>query len=69
MLDVWTPGVVSLLEAWITLLAMAVFVFHSYMQDRRWFMAPKEDLDGESGSLTRTTESEHLVRAELSFLA
>ena len=46
VLDVWTPGVVSMAEAWITLLAMGVFVLHSYCQDRRWF-TKKDDHSAE----------------------
>mmetsp|Transcript_35296 Transcript_35296/g.99925 ORF Transcript_35296/g.99925 Transcript_35296/m.99925 type:complete len:351 (-) Transcript_35296:2116-3168(-) len=42
VLDVWTPGVVSLLEAWITLLSMGLFVFTAYLQDRNWFRKKPE---------------------------
>jgi len=37
VLQMWTPGVVTLAEAVITLLAFPVFVFHSYAQDRKWW--------------------------------
>lgn len=37
VLEVWTPGVVSIAEAWITFGAFFLFVALVYGQDRNWF--------------------------------
>ena len=37
VLEYWTPGVVTVAEAWITFLAMGVFLGSAYAQDRKWF--------------------------------
>jgi len=37
VLEYWTPGVVTAIEAWITFLAMGVFLGSAYGQDQKWF--------------------------------
>jgi hypothetical protein len=32
-------------EAWITLISYGVFIFHSYLQDRKWFKDKDEQDD------------------------
>ncbi|QDZ25346.1 sodium/calcium exchanger protein [Chloropicon primus] len=39
VLEVWTPGVVSMAEAWLTFGAFFLFVGLAYGQDRNWFRA------------------------------
>jgi len=50
VLDIWTPGVVTVLESWITLGAMAAFVLHAYLQDRKWFLGKPAARGSEAGS-------------------
>jgi len=64
-LDIWTPGVVSMAEAWITLFGFVVFVLHAYLQDRRWFVkrpsegeGEGEDEGDEAGASDRHTDQE-----------
>jgi len=65
VLDVWTPGVVSIAEAWITLGSMIVFVGMAYCQDRKWFVKPKhkaEDDNPPDGSEEQMAESHETGR-------
>ena len=42
-LTVWTPGVISPAEAWITFLAMFLFVGLAYAQDQNWWREEKPE--------------------------
>lgn len=61
VLDVWTPGIVSLAEAWITLIGFGVFVLHAYLQDRKWFMGGKAEDTTESEPDSSLVASDHIV--------
>ena len=55
VLEYWTPGVVSVAEAWITFLAMGAFLGTAYSQDRKWFgwfgeRCGSPDTDSDAGS-------------------
>jgi len=58
VLDVWTPGVVTMEEAWITLGSMVIFVGMAYCQDRKWFMAPRKVDRGDGDSLSAQEEGD-----------
>mmetsp|Transcript_12800 Transcript_12800/g.40453 ORF Transcript_12800/g.40453 Transcript_12800/m.40453 type:complete len:759 (+) Transcript_12800:158-2434(+) len=50
VLEMWTPGVVSIAEAVLTFAFFPLFVAHSYMQDKNWFLKGSEDgTDEEAG--------------------
>jgi hypothetical protein len=58
VLDVWTPGVVTMEEAWITLGSMVIFVGMAYCQDRKWFMAPRKVDRGDGDSMRAQEEGD-----------
>lgn len=43
ILDYWTAGEITLVEALITLILFPVLIIVSWLQDRRWFTTPKFD--------------------------
>lgn len=74
VLDVWTPGVVSIAEAWITLGSMIVFVGMAYCQDRKWFVKPKHKAeddnppDGSEEQMAESHETGRVVRGQIAVL-